>query len=85
MTGSIFTHKDVETYFKRISVTSTASYFKPMSKKRIIQFLLQEFAKCFTDDKSEYKKQELLILADSIDLSSPDEKSGLADPSLPEL
>jgi hypothetical protein len=66
-TGNIFTHKDVETYFKRISVTSTASYFKPLTKKRIIQFLLQELAKCFTDDKNEYKKQELLILADSID------------------
>jgi len=70
MTGNIFTHKDVETYLKRISVTSTASYFKPMSKKRIIRFLLQEFAKCFTDDKNEYKKQELLILADSIDDTS---------------
>ena len=71
MTGNIFTHKEVETYFKRIAVTSTASYFKPLSKKRIIQFLLQEFAKCFTDDKNEYKKQELLILADSLDDVTP--------------
>jgi regulator of sirC expression with transglutaminase-like and TPR domain len=64
MTGHVFTHKDVETYFKRISVPMTASYFKPMSKKRIIQFLLEEFAKCFKEDKTQYKQQELLILAD---------------------
>ena len=67
MTGNIFTHKDVEAYFKRIAVPSTASYFKPVAKKNIIKFLLQEFAKCFSEDKNEYKKQELLILADSID------------------
>lgn len=66
MTGHIFTHKDVEAYFKRISVPPTTSYFKPISKKRIIQFLLEEFAKCFDDEKNQYKKQELLILADSI-------------------
>jgi regulator of sirC expression with transglutaminase-like and TPR domain len=71
MTGNIFTHKEVETYFKRISITSTASYFKPLTKKRIIQFLLQELAKCYTDDKNEYKKQELLILADSLDDLTP--------------
>jgi len=69
MTGNIFTHKDVETYFKRISVPSTASYFKPQTKKQIIRFLLQEFAKCFSEDKNEYKKQELLILADSLEES----------------
>lgn len=66
MTGHVFTHKDVESYFKRISVPPTASYFKPMNKKRIIQFLLDEFARCFDDDKNRYKQQELLILADSI-------------------
>jgi regulator of sirC expression with transglutaminase-like and TPR domain len=67
MTGNIFTHKEVETYLKKIDAPSTIDYFKPLSKKRIIQFLLQEFAKCYNDDKSAYKKQELLILADSIE------------------
>jgi regulator of sirC expression with transglutaminase-like and TPR domain len=66
MTGHVFTHKDVESYFKRISVPPTASYFKPMTKKRIIQFLLDEFSRCFDDDKNRSKQQELLILADSI-------------------
>lgn len=67
MTGHIFTHKDVETYFKRINVPSTTSYFKPLSKKRIIQHLLEEFAKCFSDNKTQYKQNELLILRDSLD------------------
>ena len=67
MTGNIFTHKEIETYLKRIETDSSAHYFKPMTKKHIIRFLLREFAKCFTGDKNEYKKQELLILADSID------------------
>lgn len=66
MTGHIFTHKDVEAYFKRIAIPPTTSYFKPVTKKRIIQFLLEEFARCFDDDKNQYKKQELLILADSL-------------------
>jgi regulator of sirC expression with transglutaminase-like and TPR domain len=66
MTGHVFTHKDVETYFKRISVSPTASYFKPMTKKRMIQFLLEEFSKSFDDDKTRYKQQELLILGDSL-------------------
>jgi regulator of sirC expression with transglutaminase-like and TPR domain len=67
MTGHVFTHKDVEAYFKRIAVPPTASYFKPLGKKRIIRLLLEEFAKCFDNDKSQYKKQELLILADSLE------------------
>jgi len=66
MTGHVFTHKDVESYFKRISVTPTASYFKPMSHKQIIRFLLDEFSRCFDDDKNRFRQQELLILADSI-------------------
>lgn len=67
MTGQIFTHKDVETYFRRISVPPTYSYFKPMTNQRIIQYLLEEFAKCFDDDKNRYKQNELLQLATLLD------------------
>ncbi|MEJ7766762.1 MAG: transglutaminase family protein [Chitinophagaceae bacterium] len=68
MSGQIFTHKDVETYFKRISVPATFSYFKPMPNQRIIQYLLEEFAKCFDDEKNRYKQTELLQLAALLDL-----------------
>jgi hypothetical protein len=32
----------------------------------VIQFLLEEFSKCFTDEKSAYKQKELLALAELI-------------------
>jgi regulator of sirC expression with transglutaminase-like and TPR domain len=63
MSGQVFTHKDVENYFKRISVPPVTSYFKPITHKRIIQTQLEEFSKCFEDDKTSYKQKELLMLA----------------------
>src|SRR5579871_2954509 len=66
MSGQIFTHKDVENYFKRISVPPVASYFKPISHIRVIQTMLEEFSKCFDNEKTSYKQQELLALAASI-------------------
>lgn len=71
--GQIFSHKDVETYFKRISVTPTASYFKPLSNKRMIQLLLEEYAKCFSDEKSLYKKNDLLSLASQLNDTEDDQ------------
>lgn len=66
LSGQVFTHKDVENYFKRVNVPPVASYFKPLSNKRIIQTLLEEFSKCFDDDKSRYKQKELLALSELI-------------------
>lgn len=70
MSGQVFTHKDVETYFTRISVTPTSSYFKPLSNAKIIQYLIEEFAKCFDDEKNRYKHRELLQLATLLDSST---------------
>src|SRR5580698_3413785 len=61
--GQVFSHKDVESYFKRISVPPVASYFKPLSHHRIIQTALEEFAKCFDDERNMYKQKELVDLA----------------------
>ncbi len=66
MSGHVFTHKDVENYFKRINVPPNASYFKPLSNKRIIQTLLEELSKCYDNDKDRYKQKELLTLAEII-------------------
>ncbi|MBZ5856254.1 transglutaminase-like domain-containing protein [Flavihumibacter profundi] len=63
MSGQVFSQKDIETYFRRISVPTTASFFKPMSNIRIIQMLVEELAKCFDDEKNAYKRDELLQLA----------------------
>ena len=67
ISGQVFTHKDVETYFKRINVPPVTSYFKPIRNKRIIQLLLEEFSKCFTEEKDQYKRVELLALANLLD------------------
>jgi regulator of sirC expression with transglutaminase-like and TPR domain len=65
--GQVFSHKDIESYFKRISVPPVQSYFKPLSNKRLIQVLLEEMSKCFEADKVIYKKTELLQLAALLD------------------
>ena len=67
LNGQIYTHKDVENYFKRISVPPTPTYFKQLSNKRIIQYLLEELSKCFDDDKNRYKQNDLLFLAAMLD------------------
>jgi hypothetical protein len=63
ISGQIFSHKDIESYFKRISVPITPFYFKPMTHKRIIQTQLEELAKCFKNDKNRYKYDELMALS----------------------
>jgi regulator of sirC expression with transglutaminase-like and TPR domain len=65
--GMVFTQKDVDTYFKRISVPPVPSYFKPLSNKKVIQYLLEEAAKVFDNEKNVYKKEELLQLANLLD------------------
>ncbi|HVU57044.1 MAG TPA: transglutaminase family protein [Puia sp.] len=63
MSGQVFSHKDVDSYFKRVSVPPVASYFKPLSHNRIIQTTLEEFSKCFDDERNNYKQKELQELA----------------------
>lgn len=65
--GMVFTHRDIEGYFKRISVPPVASYYKPTSNKKVIQYLLEETSKCFDNEKDFYKKEELLKLASLLD------------------
>lgn len=63
LNGQIYSHKDVENYFKRISVSPTTSFFKEMDNRQVIRFLLEELSKCFDDDLNRYKMNELLMLA----------------------
>lgn len=67
LNGQMYSHKDVESYFKRISVPPTTSYFRQLSNKRIIQFLLEELSKCFDNDRNRYKMDELQSLANLLD------------------
>ena len=65
--GQVFTQKDIDNYFKRIAMPAIGSYFKPLSNKKVIQNLLEEFSKCFTDEKDSFKKEELIALARLLD------------------
>ncbi len=67
LNGQMYSHKDVESYFKRISVPPTTSYFRQMDNKRIIRFLLEELSKCFDDDRNKYKMEELMSLVNLLD------------------
>ena len=75
MSGQVFTHKDVESYFKRISVPPVPSYFMPLSHNRIIQTLLEEFGKCFDDERNLYKQKELIELSRLLNEERNEEKN----------
>jgi len=63
----MYSHNDVEAYFKRISVPAVTSYFRQLNNRRIIQYLLKELSKCFDNDRNRYKMDELLLLANLLD------------------
>lgn len=65
--GQVFSHQDVESYFKRISVPPVSAYFKPRKNKQVVQQLLEEFSKCFTGQPDAYKQKELAELAALLD------------------
>lgn len=67
LTGQMYSQKDIENYFKRLSVPPVASYFKPKDNKQIIKFLLEELSRCFDNDRNLYKMKELLFLANLLD------------------
>lgn len=67
LNGQMYSQKDVEAYFKRISVPPVASYFRKLSNKRIISFLLEELSKCFDNDRNRYKMHELQSLANLLE------------------
>ncbi len=67
LNGQMYSHKDIENYFKKLSVRPVTSYFRPISNRRIIQFLLEELSKCYDNDRNHYKMDELLSLASLLD------------------
>ena len=67
LNGQIYSHQDVESYFKRISVHPTNAYYRELGSKQVIQFLLEELSKCFDNDQNIYKMKELLSLAKLLD------------------
>ncbi len=66
-TGQMYSHNDIENYFKRLSIPPVSAHFKPLSSKQIIQLLLEEISKCFDNERNLYKKEELLHIARMFD------------------
>ncbi len=67
LTGQMYSHKDIESYFKRLSIPPVASYYRPLNNKKVIQFLLEELSKCFDNERNYYKMDELLLLSNLFD------------------
>ncbi len=63
LNGQMYSQKDIENYFKKLAVHPASSYFRPKKNKKVIQFLLEELAKCFDNERNRYKMEELLLLA----------------------
>ncbi len=64
--GQMYSHKDVENYFKKISLPPTTSFFKPFDNKSIIVLLLSELKKCY--DNSLTQRSKIKEIEDLIDL-----------------
>ena len=67
LTGQMYSHKDIEAYFKRLSVPPVPTYFRPLNNKKVIQFLLKELCKCYDNESDLYKMDELTLLANILD------------------
>lgn len=67
LNGQLYSHKDIENYFRKLSVPPVSSYFRPLSDRRAIQFLLEELSKCFDNERNYYKMDELRILSELLD------------------
>ncbi len=65
--GQTYSHKDVENYFKKLSVPPTASYFRPMDKVKVVQALLGELCKCYGNDAQQYKVEELRTIINMLE------------------
>jgi regulator of sirC expression with transglutaminase-like and TPR domain len=57
--GQMYSHKDVENYFKKMSVPPVSAFFRPLDNKSIIVMLLSELVKCYDSNTQQYKINQL--------------------------
>jgi regulator of sirC expression with transglutaminase-like and TPR domain len=57
--GQMYSHKEVENYFKKISVPPVSAFFRPMDNKSIMVLLISELIKCCERETQHYKIKEL--------------------------
>lgn len=66
MSGHVFTQKDVENYLDRMKISPSPDFLQPLTTKRCVQILFEEYSKCFDNDKDRHKQEELKLLASLI-------------------
>ncbi len=66
--GQMYSHKEVENYFKKMSLPPTSSFFKPFNNKSIIILLLSELKKCFEHEAQYLKIEEVNSLIEMLEL-----------------
>ncbi len=59
LTGQMYSHKDIENYFKRVNVPPTTNFFRCKTNTETILYLLEQYSMCFDNDRQQYKKKEL--------------------------
>ncbi|MEJ7610453.1 MAG: transglutaminase family protein [Ferruginibacter sp.] len=67
LNGQMYSHKDVENYFKKIAVPPVSSYFRALGNKDVIRILLEELIKCYDNNAQEYKVNELSLLIELLE------------------
>ncbi len=60
--GQMYSHKDVENYFKKIAVPPVSSYFRALTNKAALRSVLEELNKCYDNDAQQYKLNEIAAL-----------------------
>ena len=66
--GQMYSHKDVENYFKKMSLPPTSSFFKPFDNKSIMVLMLSELKKCFENEAEYLKIIEINSLIEMLEL-----------------
>lgn len=66
--GQMYSHKDVENYFKKMSLPPTSSFFKPFDNKSIMVLMLSELRKCFENEAQYLKIKEINSLIEMLEL-----------------
>ena len=66
--GQMYSHKDVENYFKKMSFPPTSSFFKPFDNKSIMVLMLSELKKCFENEAQYLKIKEINSLIEMLEL-----------------
>ena len=65
--GQMYSHKDVENYFKKMSLPPTSSFFKPFDNKSIMVLILSELKKCFENETPYLKIKEINLLIEMLE------------------